>query len=220
MFCTNCGKEIEDNSVFCPSCGRRIERTAGKNHRAQNALVCLLVIFPFLGVLAFFSGKKVGSITNSTIEKDSYGSTSNASGQAVQSSTLKESPYIPPMKGYLMEGYSIAIYEGTVNKGSSLEVLIDKAYNSFSSCDEYRIRNVEKLTHDYELLIREALWEYDFSKDEVYTVFVEPQNLFRKNEKHGACFCVKIEENKSKLDYDLLSRKVVFSYYGFFYDTK
>lgn len=36
MFCTKCGKEINDDSLFCPECGNRITNAAASSQQTQS----------------------------------------------------------------------------------------------------------------------------------------------------------------------------------------
>ena len=35
MFCTNCGKQIDDGAMFCPECGTRIIQGQEQVHSAE-----------------------------------------------------------------------------------------------------------------------------------------------------------------------------------------
>lgn len=60
MFCTHCGKEIDDNAVICPNCGVTTEKfkqtrpaaqqTQETNGIAVAALVCAFLV-PLVGLI-------------------------------------------------------------------------------------------------------------------------------------------------------------------------
>ena len=66
MFCSNCGKEITDDSSFCPSCGTKIVKLAEITEMSKKAnispksrLVATLLAFFLggLGIHRFYVGK-------------------------------------------------------------------------------------------------------------------------------------------------------------------
>lgn len=72
MFCTSCGKQIDDNSTFCSYCGNRIEsstagtsntmvRTANPSGKLMKKMVislsvCLLAVLLIIGVIKLLPG--------------------------------------------------------------------------------------------------------------------------------------------------------------------
>ncbi|MDD5145969.1 MAG: zinc-ribbon domain-containing protein [Candidatus Pacebacteria bacterium] len=64
MFCTNCGKEISDDSNFCPSCSHQVSRSGAseKNNKPRSSKIVkiligftiALVIFLFVPFAAYF----------------------------------------------------------------------------------------------------------------------------------------------------------------------
>jgi len=99
MYCYNCGKEIKDNAKFCKHCGARLDEivdetkleentsmqeqhfkskvphhkriSEAKNLGAIGAIICLLSIIPYIGVITYIVGlvlifvaiKKIADIT-------------------------------------------------------------------------------------------------------------------------------------------------------------
>lgn len=66
MFCTNCGKEVLNNSNFCTSCGKEIQKAKNKMgkitfHRIGRFVGCLV------DIMVYIDGNAVGSISNSGI---------------------------------------------------------------------------------------------------------------------------------------------------------
>lgn len=63
MFCTNCGKEVQNDSNFCTSCGKEIQ----KSNKKMGKIV-FRRIGRFVGCLinidVFIDGKIAGSISN------------------------------------------------------------------------------------------------------------------------------------------------------------
>lgn len=62
MFCTNCGKEVPNDSDFCMSCGKEIQKANNKMgkiifHRIGRFIGCLI------DIMVYVDGKIVGSIS-------------------------------------------------------------------------------------------------------------------------------------------------------------
>lgn len=62
MFCTNCGKELDDNAQFCQFCGQQMNVITETSHKKENlakdekfkpagCLVCCLVFFFLIFIL-------------------------------------------------------------------------------------------------------------------------------------------------------------------------
>lgn len=65
MICSNCGKEIDDNTNFCPNCGYRIVRIYQTDFEPQpvpsgNATLyaVLSFFFPLVGIILFAIWRK------------------------------------------------------------------------------------------------------------------------------------------------------------------
>lgn len=64
MFCSNCGKEIDDKAVICIHCG-----CATKNQSEQKpnkSMLCAVILWLFLGGIGahrFYLGDNAGGIT-------------------------------------------------------------------------------------------------------------------------------------------------------------
>ena len=54
MFCTNCGKEIEDGAAFCVHCGTRTDEKGGKGKGRTNKAVIAAVAVLLVAVALFF----------------------------------------------------------------------------------------------------------------------------------------------------------------------
>lgn len=66
MFCTNCGKEVQNDSNFCTSCGSEIQKANNKMgkiifHRIGRFIGCLI------DIMVYIDGNAVGSISNNGI---------------------------------------------------------------------------------------------------------------------------------------------------------
>lgn len=48
MFCKNCGREINDNSVVCPHCGVQVGKFNFDEHSEGNTLAIVGFVFSFL----------------------------------------------------------------------------------------------------------------------------------------------------------------------------
>lgn len=42
MFCSKCGKEIDDNAEFCQFCGQKIEKAEIKNENKKTPMGCII----------------------------------------------------------------------------------------------------------------------------------------------------------------------------------
>jgi TM2 domain-containing membrane protein YozV len=65
MFCSNCGKEIEDGSEFCPNCGNSFKEGSVKKciqedkNKSESSWIATLLLCIFLGnigVHRFYTG--------------------------------------------------------------------------------------------------------------------------------------------------------------------
>ena len=62
MICSNCGKQLPENSLFCPSCGTKVESKKTKKKFELNknqkiiTLVLMSIFLVMLGLLAFLPG--------------------------------------------------------------------------------------------------------------------------------------------------------------------
>ena len=63
-FCRNCGYEIDNGDIYCPNCGEKQYSEMNERYRyfdsspkSRGALVILCVLFGYLGVHRFYSGK-------------------------------------------------------------------------------------------------------------------------------------------------------------------
>ena len=77
MYCTRCGKELEDDEKFCPNCGEpvRLENRTGytsmedyasdngyayyEEDRASIGLCVVSFLFPFMGVIFYFMKRRM-----------------------------------------------------------------------------------------------------------------------------------------------------------------
>ena len=41
MYCTNCGRKIDDNALFCPYCGQKVLNTSQNMTENQNLIKLL-----------------------------------------------------------------------------------------------------------------------------------------------------------------------------------
>ena len=48
MFCSKCGKEIEDGAKFCPGCGAAIKDTVGNKKNSEETVIKKKVTFRLL----------------------------------------------------------------------------------------------------------------------------------------------------------------------------
>lgn len=73
MFCRNCGKEVNDGSVFCTECGAKFDENMSAKGKVNVALVVVLIavvvaVVAIVGILMFVLGKKSGEVnTTSTV---------------------------------------------------------------------------------------------------------------------------------------------------------
>ena len=55
MFCSNCGKELDDKAVICVSCGRNVKKKENENKANTDRVsigLCILCFFvPIVGII-------------------------------------------------------------------------------------------------------------------------------------------------------------------------
>ncbi len=74
MYCTNCGNEIEENSVFCQFCGEKCKsERKQKNKKGNYAWPIVIGAFVIFLLIAIFSGKqKESKETEEAVKKERY----------------------------------------------------------------------------------------------------------------------------------------------------
>lgn len=56
MFCTNCGKEIDDKAFVCPHCG--VKQKCGSEDGPVGGLGVVCFLFPLVGLILYLTWKK------------------------------------------------------------------------------------------------------------------------------------------------------------------
>lgn len=72
MFCTNCGKEIEDGAAFCVHCGTRTDEKGGKGKGKTNKAVIAAVAVLLVAVALFFVIKGLFGSGSSGLSEDDF----------------------------------------------------------------------------------------------------------------------------------------------------
>ena len=74
MFCTNCGKEIEENSVFCQYCGEKCKgQRQRKNKRGKYAWLIVIGAFVVFLLIVSLNGKqKESKVIEETVNNEEY----------------------------------------------------------------------------------------------------------------------------------------------------
>ncbi len=80
MYCSKCGKEIDDDSKFCEHCGNNVTEIKAKHNLTINSKVIIVTLFIIIGIIMIFIGFNIfkNNDSNNTITFNSN-NTSNES---------------------------------------------------------------------------------------------------------------------------------------------
>ena len=53
MYCKNCGRAVDDNSLYCYNCGVRLDNTSSENISEDNSSFGFAVFFFFFPIAGF-----------------------------------------------------------------------------------------------------------------------------------------------------------------------
>lgn len=123
-FCSNCGKELNDNSEFCLGCGIAIEKNKSNGTSNKKFPAWLIVLLVILGVafIGFVFGGDTETDDNDNLsnessinnEQNSNGDSNNNSSTKKEKLSLEEGHYGYP------DDYGFAYYiEGYINNNTN-----------------------------------------------------------------------------------------------------
>ena len=74
-FCSNCGKELDDNVAFCPVCGTRMiqgQVQDGKGFAITGLVFSIIGVFPLYGFISGLLGLIFGIVAKKRANKLNY----------------------------------------------------------------------------------------------------------------------------------------------------
>ena len=121
MYCENCGKEIEDNSVFCPECGMRIKVVRSKSSKKNSIggrkkkgiivvtlLVCILFcVNAMFKVVKNKEYKKYMDLGEQYLTEYQYEDAINSFEKAIKCNSMEIEPYWNRAKAYKEMGDTV-----------------------------------------------------------------------------------------------------------------